>query len=91
MNAVTTLKPKNPRFDVYLSGAMTDHRTMAVVGGEWRWRLIARNGEIIASGEGFTSKKDANRAVAAVKRAVLSIDANDACETVAPRASKARK
>ena len=27
-------------------------------GKEWRWRLKAANGEIIASGEGYTNKKD---------------------------------
>lgn len=24
---------------------------------EWRWRLKARNGEVIASGEGYTTKR----------------------------------
>jgi len=26
--------------------------------GEWRWRRIARNGEIIASGEGYVRRAD---------------------------------
>lgn len=31
--------------------------------GEWRWRLKARNGEIMASGEGYRSKSGARRAI----------------------------
>ncbi len=32
--------------------------------GEWRWRLVAGNGEIIAdSAEGYTRQGDAERAV----------------------------
>ena len=32
--------------------------------GEWRWRLVARNGRIIAdSGEGYVSKANAKRAM----------------------------
>lgn len=35
--------------------------------GEWRWRLKARNGKIVAdSGEGYASKRNARRAFAAV-------------------------
>lgn len=30
--------------------------------GEWRWRLKAGNGEVIASGESHTSHHDAERA-----------------------------
>lgn len=31
--------------------------------GEWRWRLMARNGRILAdSGEGYRSKRNARRA-----------------------------
>ena len=40
---------------------------------EWRWRLVAKNSEVLASGEGFTTKASATRAVQAVKRAVLAI------------------
>lgn len=29
----------------------------------WRWRLKAGNGEIIASGEGYVNKSDAQHAV----------------------------
>lgn len=34
------------KFEIYRSG------------DEWRWRLKARNGEIIASGEGYKNKAD---------------------------------
>lgn len=44
---------RQPRFDVY-----QDRK------GEWRWRLYAANGRTIAdSGEGYTRKGDAARAV----------------------------
>lgn len=36
---------------------------------EWRWRLIASNGNIIAaSGEGYTSKQGAKRGIESVKK-----------------------
>lgn len=72
------MKTKNPRFEIYQVGGswLGPYKPREVIkpkGGEWRWRLIARNGEIIASGEGFTREKGAHRAVAAVKRAVAKI------------------
>jgi len=40
------------------------------VGGEWRWRLRAANGQIIAtSGEGYTRKADVERAIDTVVHA----------------------
>ena len=37
-------------------------------GGEWRWRLVAGNGEIIAgSGEGYASKYGARNAARSIK------------------------
>ncbi len=37
--------------------------------GEWRWRLVATNGNIIAdSGEGYQSKQGARRGIDSVKR-----------------------
>jgi len=36
--------------------------------GEWRWRLLARNGESIAtSGEGYKNKADCRHAIDLVK------------------------
>ncbi|MFC6615017.1 HVO_2922 family protein [Halopenitus salinus] len=37
--------------------------------GEWRWRLVASNGNIVAdSGEGYRSKQGAKRGIESVKR-----------------------
>ncbi len=50
--------PSEPRFEVYEDSA-----------SEWRWRLLAPNGEIIAdSGEGYVTKQGARRGVDSVKR-----------------------
>jgi uncharacterized protein len=36
--------------------------------GEWRWRLIASNGKIVAdSAEGYTTKANAQAGIASVK------------------------
>lgn len=37
--------------------------------GEWRWRLKACNGEVLASGEGYKTQAGARRGVAAFRRA----------------------
>ncbi|WP_332897407.1 MULTISPECIES: HVO_2922 family protein [unclassified Haladaptatus] len=37
--------------------------------GEWRWRLVASNGNIIAdSGEGYQTKQGAERGIESVKK-----------------------
>ncbi|WP_136687693.1 DUF1508 domain-containing protein [Halorhabdus amylolytica] len=42
------------------------------VGGEWRWRLRHRNGNIIAEGgEGYTRKHNAQKGIAGVRRDAL--------------------
>jgi uncharacterized protein YegP (UPF0339 family) len=43
--------PRKPKFEVY-----QDNKR------EWRWRLKAANGRIVAVGEGHTRKRDAERA-----------------------------
>lgn len=49
--------PSEPTFEVYEDAA-----------GEWRWRLVAPNGNIIAdSGEGYVSKQGAKRGIQSVK------------------------
>ena len=51
--------PSEPTFEVYEDSA-----------GEWRWRLVAVNGNIIAdSGEGYNSKQGATRGIDSVRRA----------------------
>ena len=47
---------RKPKFDFYRA---TDG---------WRWRLIAANGLIVASGEAHATRSKARRAVATVKR-----------------------
>lgn len=44
--------------------------------GEYRWRLVAGNGEIQASGEGFETKQHAEESVESVARnfAIVSYD-----------------
>lgn len=37
------------------------------VAGQYRWRLIARNNEIVASGEGYTTKAKCLYAVSLLK------------------------
>lgn len=38
--------------------------------GDYRWRVQAANGEIVASGEGYTRRSDAKRGFQDVARAV---------------------
>lgn len=42
----------------------------------WRWRLVAANGEIVASGEAYSTHGKARRAVAMVQRLVALTAAN---------------
>jgi len=53
---------REPRYEIYPDGA-----------GEWRWRLKAANGRIIADGsEGYCEKRHAYRAVFAMAPAALN-------------------
>jgi len=36
--------------------------------GEFRWRLIATNGQLIASGEGYKTKESAKAGIESVKK-----------------------
>lgn len=50
--------PRKPVFRIYRDSA-----------DEWRWRLVAPNGNIIAdSGEGYNSKQGVQRGIESVKR-----------------------
>lgn len=41
---------------------------------EWRWRLKAGNGEIVAdSGEGYTTQAECFRSIGRLKQAMLSV------------------
>lgn len=48
---------KNPKFEIYTDKA-----------GEFRFRLKARNGQIIGVSEGYTSKAGAENGIASVKK-----------------------
>lgn len=50
-------KQKNPKFEVYVDKA-----------GEYRFRLKARNGEIIGSGEGYKDKKSCLGGVESIRK-----------------------
>lgn len=50
-------KLKHPKFEVYLDKA-----------GEYRFRLKARNGEVIATGEGYKAKSGCLNGIASIKK-----------------------
>lgn len=54
------------RFEIY-----TDSK------GEYRFRLKAANGEVVATGESYSSKAGVLRGVDAVKRAAASAEIDD--------------
>jgi len=45
--------------------------------GEWRWRLVAGNGEVVAHGEGYTRREDAQRGAADALNAAAEASDND--------------
>lgn len=53
---------KTPHFEVYPDK-----------GGQYRWRLKAANGRIVATGEAHTRKADAERATRTVMSTVLTM------------------
>lgn len=50
-------KEKNPKFEIYKDKA-----------GEFRFRLKAKNGEIIATGEGYKTMKSCQNGIASIKK-----------------------
>lgn len=44
------------------------------VAGEWRFRIVAGNGEVVASSEGYTSQADARRGLGDLCRAVRDLE-----------------
>lgn len=42
--------------------------------GQWRFRVRAGNGQIVAQSEGYTTKRGASKGVRALKRAVDGAD-----------------
>ncbi len=57
----------NPKFEFFTSGSTTGPAY------ECRWRLRAKNREIIAQSEGYTTMQGARRGAKAVERAILRI------------------
>ena len=56
--------PAEPAFELYRDRAE-----------EWRWRLVAENGNVIAdSAEGYSSKQGAKRGIESVRRTVETAD-----------------
>lgn len=45
--------------------------------GEFRWRLRANNNEVIASGEGYTSKDGCKNGIESVKKNAPSAEIDD--------------
>ena len=46
-----------PKYEVYRDAA-----------GEWRWRLKASNGQIIASGQGYATERSCRDGIESVKK-----------------------
>ena len=40
--------------------------------GQWYWNLIARNGEIVAASEGYSSKQMALKGIRATKKSLFA-------------------
>jgi len=59
--------PAKPVFELYRDRS-----------GEWRWRLVASNGNIVAdSAEGYASKQGAKRGIRSVKRIAPDADVEE--------------
>ena len=59
---------REPKIELYKAAGPGVYK-----GFEWRWRLKAKNGEIVASGEAYKRKYDALRAVRRLQK--IAIDA----------------
>ena len=44
--------------------------------GQWRWRLVAANGQIVAQGESYVRKEDCLHAIELVKSTTLLTPVN---------------
>jgi uncharacterized protein YegP (UPF0339 family) len=60
----------NPKLEIYQSSAPTPE---APGHQDWRWRLKAANGEIVANGEGYVGKRDAERGFKDMAKATLMV------------------
>jgi uncharacterized protein YegP (UPF0339 family) len=48
------------------------YRQLTLAGKKWAWRLRAENGEIIARGESYSRKIDAERAIEIVQASAIA-------------------
>jgi uncharacterized protein YegP (UPF0339 family) len=60
------------KFEIYKDGK-----------GEFRWRLRSRNNQVIAVGEGYTTKASAKNGIEAVKRDAADATVEDQTEAAA--------
>lgn len=60
------MSERRPHFQIY-----RDSR------GDWRWRLKAGNGEIIATGEGYASRFNVRRAIRTFTETVKAMGLDD--------------
>ena len=51
------------KFEIYNAKPENLLRTLLTDEQDWRWRLRANNGEIIASGEGYTTRQNCLHAI----------------------------
>jgi uncharacterized protein len=50
--------------------------------GEWRWRLVAQNGNIVAdSGEGYQNRQDAISEVEKIKNSPVELESESESES----------
>lgn len=69
-----TRRAQQPRFEIYREGRAPNHELRPE--GGWRWRLVGRNGKILAdSGEAYTRKADVKRALDTTRQAILEAGA----------------
>lgn len=73
--AENTKKLKRSKFQVYSSN------------GQFRWRLYSRNGKILASGEGFVTKKSCLHSIDVIRNQAAEAEIDD--RTVLPDRSTA--
>ena len=45
-------------------------------GGDWRWRLKRENGEVVASGDGYPTRSQCERAVMQLKQEIAAAPLN---------------
>ncbi|WP_082607813.1 DUF1508 domain-containing protein [Acidovorax sp. Root219] len=65
------------QFEIYQVPNKNAVGLLAMVSGEWRWRLKSANHEIIASGEGYKNKADALHCIDLIKSTTAKTPVNE--------------